>query len=55
MAEESEGGWMMAVPNTQKVRYLPVGKKSYKRGCVNGLFVWVTKTYKGKNIKVDQA
>ena len=42
----------MTVPITQReIRYLTPQKKSYKRGCINGLFVWVTKTYKGKDNK----
>ena len=50
MAEESEGGWIMTITQ-REIRYLAPQKTSYKRGCVNGLFVWVTKTYKGKDNK----
>ena len=52
MVEESEGGWIMTVPITQRdIRYLPPKEKSYKRGCGNGLFIWVTNTYKGSDNK----
>ena len=52
MAEKSEGGWIMAVHITQRdIRYLSPKEKSYKRGCGNGLFIWVTNTYKGSDNK----
>ena len=34
-----------------EIRKLPPKPSSYKRGCGNGLFVWVTKTYPGTDNK----
>ena len=34
-----------------EIRKLPTKPSSYKRGCGNGLFVWVTKTYQGTDNK----
>jgi len=53
MGKKSEGGRVMAAGtiSQREIRYLPVGNKTYKRGCENGLFVIVNKTFKGKDNK----